>query len=264
MADLSQVLSTIGQNLETPIYPNGLLSPSIVGVQVTIETGWPIRSQLDRDLEDGKVHVSVYPTNTERVVTKFQRNFESLTLTAPTITLTVVNNTVTVGGTVQTPQAVMLIVNSIGYGYQILSMDTLDTIATNTAALIQGASATGSVITIPSAYDIVARVVTPYTASQELARMDRVFMISCWCPTPAIRATLEAAIDVYMKQNYRIVLPDGYFAQVFYQSMKWTDMLEQSLIYRSDLSYIIQYPTTVTNDYTAIADPFVNSLTVNF
>lgn len=264
MASLLQVLETLAQNLETPIYPNGLLNPSIVGVQVTIESGWPIRSQLDRDLEDGKVHVSVYPTNNERVVTKFQRNFESLTLTDPTITLTVENNTVTVGGTVVIPQAVMLIVNGTGYGYQIQSSDTLQTIATNTAALIPGATATGTVITIPSAYDIVARLATPYTASQELSRSDRVFMITCWCPNPTIRATLESAIDIYMKQNYRIVLPDNYFAQVFYQGIKWTDMLEQSLIYRSDLSYTVQYATTVTNDYTSIADPFVNSIALNF
>ncbi len=263
MADLAQVLSTITQNLVTPIYPNGTSSPSIVNTQVTIEEGWPIRTQLDLDLENGFVHVSVYPTNNERVVTKFQRNYESLTLTAPTIALSVDGNTVTISGTVATPQAVMLIVNGQGYGYGIQDTDTLDAIASNTAALIQGASATGTVITIAGAYDIIARVATPYTASQEIARMDRVFMISCWCPNPTIRAILESAIDIYMKQNYRIVLPDGYFAQVFYQGMKWTDMLEQSLIYRSDLSYIVQYPTTVEMDFTSIADPFAN-FAVNF
>ena len=39
MASLGQVTQTIAQNLVTPIYPNGVDNPSIVGVQVTINDG---------------------------------------------------------------------------------------------------------------------------------------------------------------------------------------------------------------------------------
>lgn len=260
MASLGQVTQTIAQNLVTPIYPNGVDNPSIVGVQVTINDGWPIRSQLDIDLENGLAHVSVFPTTKERVITKYERIYQPLTQVAPTIILTVRGKTVTVTGTVSTPQGVMLIVNGIGYAYTIMSGDTLDTIAANTAALILGATATGNVITISGAYSIVARVVTPYSAAEELSRVDRVIMISVWAPNPSMRATLEAAIDVYMKENYRIVMPDGFYAQVFYEGINWVDMLEKSLIYRSDLSYIIQYATTLTTNFTSIGDAFVNSI----
>lgn len=262
MSDLAAVIQTIAQNLVTPIYPNGTTNPSIAGVQVTINDGWPIRSQLDADLQSGFAHVSVYPTNQERVMTKFERVYELNTQTPTTIVLTVSGTSVTVTGTISTPQVVMIIANSIGYAYAIQSNDTVNTIATNTAALIEGATATGNVLTIPSAYSLKAVVSTPYSASQEIARMDRVVMISVWAPNQVIRATLEAAIDVYMKENYRIPMPDNFFAQVFYLSMSWTDQLEKSLIYRSDLKYTIQYATTITNAFMSVADAFPNSITL--
>lgn len=262
MSDLSAVLQQITQNLVTPIYPNGTGQPSVAGVQVTIEQGWPIRTQLDKDLEAGNAHVSVFPLNQERVVTKFQRLDIPLIQTAATLVLTVSGYTVTITGTISTPQTVMIVSNGTGYAYAVQAGDTLNTIATNTAALIPGATATGNVITINGAWQLIARISTPYTAGEELARMDRVFMISVWSPNPTIRGTLENAIDIYMKENYRVVMPDDFYAQVFYHSTDWTDMLEKSLIYRSDLKYTIEYATTVINTYSTVADSYTNSITL--
>jgi len=265
MADLSDVLNTIAQNLVTPIYPNGIDMPSIAGVQVTIGEGWPIRSQLDKDLQAGNAHVSVYPTDFERVMTKFQRDYQPNTVTAATLVLTVSGTTsITITGTVTIPQTVVVVLNNVGYAYVVLSGDTLDTIATNTAALLPSATATGNVITLTNCYRLVARISVPYTASQEIARMDRILMISVWAPNPVIRATLGAAINIYMMENYRVPMVDNFFAQVFYHSDPWTDQLEKSLIYRRDLKYIIQYATTVTNTFISIADPFLNSLAAQY
>ena len=259
MSDLSQVRDTIAANLNTPVYPNGTGMPSIAGVPVTINSGWPIRTNLDKQLQMGNAMVSVYPVNQERVMTKFERQYESNTFTPPTLILTVnlLTYTVTITGTVTVPQAVMIIVNGTGYGYLVLSSDTLSTIATHTAALIPGATATGNVIHLSQSYSIIARVSSNWTASQEIARVDRVFMISIWAPTENIRFLLGNAIDIYMKENYRIPMPDNYFAQVFYHNTDDTDMLDKSLIYRRDLFYTIQYATTITNNFPSITDPFV-------
>lgn len=263
MADLSQIRDTIAENLQTPIYPNGLMMPSIAGVPVTINSGWPIRTQLDKQLQMGNAMVSVYPLKNERVVTKFQRNYIPNTPTPATLVMTVetvdIVTTVTITGTVTIPQSVMLILNKIGYAYAVLETDTLDTIASSLAALIPGATSLDNVITLPQSYSIIARVSTNYTASAELARVDRLFMITCWCPSEAIRFLLGNAIDIYMKENYRIPMVDNFFAQVFYHNTDDTDMLDKSLIYRRDLNYTIQYATTVTNDYATITDPFVNT-----
>lgn len=258
MSDLSQVRDTIAQNLQTPIYPNGVNSPSVAGVPVTIVAGWPIRTNLDKELQQGRAMVSVYPMSQERIMTKFQRNYIPNTITEPTIFLTVDSaaETVTITGSISIPQVVSIIINKIGYAYAVLTNDTLNSIAQNTANLIPGATAINNVIYLTGAYSIVARVSSSYSASKELARVDRLFMISCWCPNENIRYLLGSAIDIYMKDNYRIPMPDNFFAQVFYHNTNDTDLLEKSLIYRRDLNYTIQYATTITSDFITISDPY--------
>lgn len=258
MPGLFSVLTTLASQVTTAVYPNGTGMPSVTGKQVTIQQGYPIRTQQDVDLVAGFSHVSVYPTTKERVVTKYERIYQSITQTAPTLTLTVSGITVTVGGIVSTPQAVVIIVNRKGYGYQVQSTDTLNNIATNTAALIPGATATGNVISIPSAFKIVTNISTPYTAGEELCRVDRIFEIVIVSPNPTDRSTLTDAIDVFMKLNYRVTLADQFVGMVFYNDTKVDDMLEKSAVYKTILEYTIQYPTTLINTFTTISDPFAN------
>jgi len=39
--------------------------------------------------------------------------------------------------------------------------------------------------------------------------------------------------------------------------------LEHEEVFKGQLDYMVQYPTTVTNNYTSITDPFINSIAVN-
>lgn len=258
MPSLDSVRTTVANMVENAVYPNGTSQPSVINVPVTVMEGFPIRTELDITVLAGNGFVSVFETNKERVITTFQRIFQPITQTAATLTATVNSTTVTIGGKVSIPQSLMVVVNGKGYGYQVLSNDTLNSIATNTAAMIPGASANNNVISIPSAYDLQARIATPYSAGEELSRVDREFMISCWTNNPTDRATLGAAIDVYMKMNYRVTLSDGFVGQVFYSHQNQIDSLEKSEIYRMDLFYIIQYPTTYIQSFTTITDPFAN------
>lgn len=264
MPGLFDVLTTLSQQVAIACYPNGTLSPSITTRQITIESGeGPIRTQEDFDLVAGNSHVYVYPDSRERVVTKFERVFNPMTLSAPTITLTVLDNTVTIGGAVSIPQAVMIINNGIGYGYQIQLGDTINVIAANTAAIIPGATVIGNVITISDSNSLIARVATNYSASEEIARIERVFNINIVSPTPADRSTILNAVDIYLKLNFRIVGSDNFYLLLFYQDTKVTDQLAHERVYKATLQYMIQYPTTVTNNYTTITDPLLN-LTVNW
>lgn len=261
MADLSQVRDTIAQNIATAIYPNGTSQPSVCGVPVTINSGWPIGTVLDKQLQMGNAMVSVYPTNQNRIMTKFQRIYAPNIFTPATLTLTVSKQNVTIGGTVSVPQAPMIILNGIGYAYQVLINDTLESIAAALAALISGATSNGNVITLPNYYSIITRIASNYTASEELAREDRIFMITCWCPNESVRYLLGQAIDIYMKLNYRQVMPDNYFAQVFWHKTDDTDQLDKALIYRRDLMYTIQYATTYTGNFTPVTDAIVELTT---
>lgn len=264
MATLLQVLETLAAQAFNACYPNGTGQPSVTSKQISIESGFPIRSQQDFDLGSGFSHVYVYPTEKERVVTKFQRIFQPIQQSSPTITLTVLQNTVTVTGTVSTPQAVMVINNDIGYGYQIQSGDTLNSIAANTAALIPGATSVANMIIIPSSHSLVARVATNYSAAEELSRVERVFNIYVVSPNPVDRSIILDAIDVYLKENYRMTLPDNFIGMVFYQDTIFQDDLEQYTVYKGCLGYMIQYPTTLTQNYTTITDPFaITDVAVN-
>ncbi len=263
MPGLFDVLTTLGQQVAIACYPNGTGQPSVTTRQITIESGAPIRSQEDFDLVAGNSHVYVYPNPMERVVTKFQREFQPMTKSAATIVATVSGITVTFTGSITTPQAVMIINNDIGYGYQVQAGDSLNDIAANTAALIPGASAVGNVITIPGSHSLIARIATNYTAAQEISRVDRMFDISIVSPTPADRSTILNAIDVYLKRNFRIVGSDNFYLLLDYHDTKVTDELSHERVFKAILQYIIQYPTTFTENFTTITDPFINTLTVN-
>lgn len=262
VADLTDVLNTLSSLVATAVYPNGILQPSVAGVEVTVCPGWPVRTVLDDQLLLGHAMVSIFPTNQERIVTKFERAFQPLSQTPATLTLTILNNTVTIGGTVTVPQAVSFIVNYVGYAYQVLITDTLTTIAAGIAALIPGATSVGPVVTITGVFSLDARVATPYSAIEELNRQERVLMITCWCTTPTIRTALGSAIRVYLDQQYRIPMTDGIYANMWYSHTNEIDMLEKSLVYRRDLNYKIQYATSATETTTTITDSYLNSLEI--
>jgi hypothetical protein len=263
MPGLFEVLSTLSQEVAIACYPNGTLLPSVTTRQITIESAeGPIRGQEDFDMVAGYSHVYVYPDAKERNVTKFERIFQPMIKSEATIILTVENDTVTISGTVEIPQAVMIVNNGIGYGYQILAGDTLNDIAVKTAALIPGAIAVDNVITIPDSHSLIARVATNYTAAEEIGRIERVFNINIVSPTPADRSTILNAIDVYLKLNYRIIGSDNFYLLLFYQDTKVTDQLSQERVYKATLQYMIQYPITFTSNFTTITHPYVN-LTVN-
>jgi len=265
MASLGQVLSVLTQNAANAVYPNGLMQPSTAGVDTTIISGWPIRNKIDEVLSAGKALISVFPTSKVKIVTKFERVYQEITVNTPTLTATVLNNTITIGGTVSTPLSVMAIVNNIGYSYQVQTGDTLNSIATNLALLIPGATAVANVITITGVYSLDAKVITTGTAAYELSRQERVFLVRCWATSPTIRDNLMNPIDIAFKVNYRIVLPDGFYGIVFPMEspQPFLDDWEKQLMIIGNLEYKVQYATTVTEDFYTIGDTIENLEVVN-
>jgi hypothetical protein len=258
MADLSDVLNVLVGMVEQAVYPNGTSQPSVAGVDVSIFPGWPIRNKLDDEMKAGRAMISVYPTNKEKDVTKFERVFQEVESIPATITATVVGNVITFGGVISVPQAVMIVVDGVGYSYQVLITDTLDDIATALSLLVPGSVPSGSTLTIDFNNSLVARIVTQSKAAEELGRQERVFQISCWCNNPTTRSLLAPPIDIFFRLNYRFVLPDGFYCHMFYDHTNETDDLEIPLIYRRDLFFRVQYATTNTQLFTTIASNVLN------
>ena len=250
MADISDVLTAL-VNLATP----GAVSAS--GGKVILYPGWPISSRLDDDMAAGKSHVSVYPRPEERLTTRYQSDWQTVSITTPTLTLSKTFNSVTVGGTVSVPQNATLIVNGNAYSYGLVSADTLTSVASALAALVNAntpATSTGATVSIPGAYSIVARVGTTGTSIKELRRQERTFQIVIWAPTPSARDSIAKAIDTALAALNFITLADGTAARLIYKGSSMTDQLSKARIYRRDLMYCVEYATTQTLDSATVTD----------
>jgi len=250
MADLSDVVNTLAQMATAAIYPNGTTAPSVAGVTVTTASGWPQPLQLQPILDAGNAMFTVFPMpGTEASSTRFLPQMTPLTAIPPAaLTLTVSGNRITVGGAIRPGEAACASVNYQAYSYGVTAADTLQSIAAALAAKIPGATAIGAVVMIAGAFEIAATVSVPVVMQQETARQTRVFMLTAWCATPAIRDAIAQAVDNAFKlpQNKRIVLPDNTLARLSYRGTNETDMLAKQDIYRRDLQYEVEYVTTST------------------
>jgi hypothetical protein len=230
------------------IYPNGIAQPSAAGVKVTIAPGWPVPAQLDAIIKGGDAMLTVYSMpGMDANTTRFLPQMTPKTaIPAASLTLTVSGNQVTVGGTVKAGEAATVKVNYQAYSVAVGVSDTTAMIAAAMAALIPGASAAGSVVTINGAFDIAAAVSVPVDMQSEVGRQTRVFKLVAWCPSDAVRALLVKAVDVAFRQMPRILMPDNTYARMIYRGTVVMDDAAKQKIYRRDLHYEVEYATTAT------------------
>jgi hypothetical protein len=251
VADQSDVETVLTTLISGVLYPNGTGSPSAVGPACRIYRGWPNPSALDADLAAGVVNVTVYPRNgVERNTSRYPRLWQTLTPPVHTLAVSVLNNVITVSGTIATPQNVVVFVGQTDiFVYAVQSNDTLTTIATAVATLIAasyaGTSNVGAVITVGSTGKaLTARIASTGTSIMELKRQQKEFLIIAWTNTPAMRDTVTSLVDAQLSSNVRILLPDGTYGTLIYARSLINDAPEKELLYRRDLVYMVDYATT--------------------
>lgn len=263
MADLSDVLQAVYGQVVNAVYPNGTSQPSVADVDVTIIQGWPMKSRLDDALKAGKSMVSVFPTNKEKDITKFERIYKTVSVTDPTIVATVSELEITLSGTISVPQSIIATINNVSYQYTVLITDTINSVAASLAALIPGASSVGAVITLAAdTYSVVVSIATASLSALELGRQEREFMIAIWATSSNIRKLIGQAVDVYMRENYQFpIAPDNFNIMIFYSHTDESDKFQIPLILRRDLFYKIQYSTTKLETFMTVAKT-ISNLTV--
>lgn len=261
MADLSDVETALVNFVAAAVYPNGTSQPSVADADVRIYRGWPIGDQLDADLAAGKCHVSVYSQpNVERNTTRYPRDVQVLAAPVHTLTVTVDGNVITLGGTVSTPQnVIVLCARNARFVYSVQADDTLATIAAAVAALIAaqfpGTSSSGPTIAVSGAPGIiVARIASQGSTWTEQRRQERGMQITCWCPTPALRDALAPAIDVAFAQIDWLTMPDGGAARIRYERNCESDSAEKVQLFRRDLFYGVEYATATTETAPEVGD----------
>lgn len=268
MSDTIDVQNVLAGIAASAIYPNGTGAASITGTPVVVYAGWPASSTLTADLQAGKCHVTVFPTQIERNVTRYRTNQHVMNRVPATITATVSGQTITFGGTVQVPQNIAIFVNGVPFTYAVQANDTLTSIATALATAIssvategcvevetesgvqivleQPATSNGPVLTLGNTSRIGAVRIGSYAnTAAEFKRQERVFMVTIWADTPAHRDTIGAAVDVALMQLEWLTMPDGYAARIIYKNSPVSDGLQKEYLYRRDLNYSVEFASTV-------------------
>jgi hypothetical protein len=261
VADLSDIENVLVSLITQAVYPNGTGEPSVAAAPCKIYRGWPIPANLDADLAAGTINISVFPQDVEQRTTRYSRAWMPLSIPTAALTLTVSGETITLGGTPSSPLNAAAVINGQGFVYAVQPSDTLTTIATGLAALINvsiSATSSAPVITIPTAKELVARVGTVGTIIRETKRQKRGFQITSWCPTPALRDTIVPPIDQTLCDLDFITLPDGSAGRILYERSPVSDQVERQGLYRRDLFYSVEYPTTETESAAQIVTELFN------
>lgn len=263
MADEVDVETTLLGIIVGALYPNGTSQPSSASVAVSVFRGWPTVNQMEaaKNATSGLVNVSITTrSGSEKNTSRYPINWQQ-TSVAPvhTLTVSVNNNVITFGGTVAVPQNVLVLIgqNKV-YNYAVQANDTLNTIAAAVATLINadfsGTVSSGAVITVASGAAVKARIASSGTVIQEVGRQEKVFQISIWAPPCNVasqdadtwRTAVARIIDPALKKLIRIVLPDQTFAHMKYERTIVMDAAEMQGLYRRDLYFWVEYPTTIT------------------
>lgn len=266
MADLSDASDGLVNLLATTIYPNGTSQPSAAGVPCRIYAGWPTAAQLDVDMLAGTAHVTVF-NRESRNTTRYQTTkADDLTATVatPLLALTITGRTVTVGGTVATGANTAILVGTKAYLYQTVANDTLTTIATALAALINvdfpGTTASGAVITLPATGPAIAAARVGGSGQKviENGRVEQVFQITVWANTPANRKAIASLIMSPILATRFLALADGTQSPMLFKSQRDDDVPQKELLYRRDIMVALEYVETVSIGVTQVVDIIEN------
>jgi hypothetical protein len=249
MADQSDVENALVALAAIALYPNWSASPSVAGPDCRIYRGWPNSAALDVDLAAGRINVTVFPQGEPgRNTTRYMQQSPGSPV-QPTLTASVSGVSVTFGGTAGPGQLAGVLINNSSYVYASQGGDTPETVAANLATSARTdeiISLSGATLTIPGADSVVARVVACASVLQEVRRQEQGFRITSWCPTPATRDASASAIDLLLVGFQFIDLADGSQGRLQYRGTLEFDQSQDALLYRRDLLYDVEYPTTIT------------------
>ncbi|WP_424139371.1 hypothetical protein [Roseomonas chloroacetimidivorans] len=260
MADLTDVLTALAQGLAGALYPNGTAQPSAVGAPCVVFPGWPDSASLDADLAAGKVQVSVFPRpGMARIEGRRLDGWVPDPVPAPLMTATAGDTTVTFAGAGLAGQIAAVMEG--GRAWTAPATGTPEDTAAALAAMIQAdrpCTVSGTVLTLPGAVNLRARVVGPGSESITLRRQIQPMQVTVWAPTPVLRSAVGQAVDLWIGRTPWLGLPADERARLLYTGLAESDDGRQALLHRRDLFLTVDYPTIDrrTAPVTAVGEVF--------
>ncbi len=250
MADQADVETALASLVANALYPNGSAAASAIGNVCRIYRGMPTGPTLDADLAVGALHVSIEAaTGTTKNVTRYPRVWVAVAPVPATLLAAVGDDAVTFSGVCAAGQLAGVAANGVLFPYAVQSSDTPPTVASNLAAMIRAegwiVDYAATTVTVPGATSFTARVVNGAGSLQEIKRQSQDFKISLWCPDPGSRDAAVPLIDRVLATQTFIALADGSSARIKFNASETRDLDEDASLYRRDLIYSVEYPTTL-------------------
>lgn len=250
MADQADVENALTALVSNALYPEGGSAPSVTGRVYRVYRGYPASPVLDADLAEGVVHVSVAPAGGEvRNVSRYPRVWKEVAPVTQALDVAVEGLTATFSGTCAVGQLAGVMANETSFAYAVQATDSPATVASNLAALMRTGgwivNYAGSMLAAPTADKFIARVATGAGALQEIRRQVQGFRISMWCPDPGARDEVAPIIDLAVGDINFVPLADGSFGRVRFAGVAVSDGGVDAGLYRRDLAYDVEYPTTL-------------------
>lgn len=280
MADLSDVTAYIAQAASAAVYPNGTAAPSVAAMDCRVYEGWPLADQLDLDLAGntkdvagnvGKraggpvANISIFPMPGTGVAV-YQILDETYTVTPVTfgLSVSVSGNVITVSGQPHSGEYLTLVCDRANV-FSLSATTTqglLNSLAVAAQAIYPTANATATTLTVPFKFHMDVRQGGVATLGKVTHRQRQCIMVTVWAPNRVVRNQLAAAIDVALKINNKITLPDTSQAILTYSRTLVNDQNQSDNVYRRDLMYDVEYATldlfpgyVVTSANVTIAKP---------
>ncbi len=250
MADQADVETALAAIVANALYPNGTAAASAIGNVCRIYRGFPTAPALDADLAAGVLNVSIVAdTAPLKNVTRYPRRWVSVAPVTQILAVDVNGQTATFSGACAVGQLAGVMVDDVLFSYAVQGSDTPATVASNLAAALRNAgwlvNYAGTMIGVPGAERFTARVVRGAGALQEIKRQVQLFKITLWCPDPGSRDAAAPVVDQALAGLTFIPLADGSYARLLFAGSTAQDNAADATLYRRDLTYSAEYPTTL-------------------
>ena len=258
MADQSDVEAALVGVIGGALYPYGVTGPcAVTGATCRIYRGWPVPAALDADLLAGIANISVMAVEGHTLnTTRWPDKWIAPTQTTPTLSTTVVGQSVTFGGIAAPGQVVAVIADSAWAAWRVQPTDTPASVAAGLAGSlgkVRNATASGATLTVPGVVRLTARVEADQPTLRLSRRQQQAFQATLWCGDPATRDAVGGAIDAALSGIDFLGLADGTSGRLRYVSSSVTDKWEDAVLYRRELTYSVDYPTAIAADLPRMA-----------
>lgn len=253
MASVLEVQKKLAELIEPIIYPNGTGSPSIINKDIKIIDGYPVKDTLDKWLDAGKAMISISTIEkSDQNTTRYTKRWQSISAPDATVEMVLGDDyVITITGVAADEQVATIKTSSEVASHQISAGESMNDIAAALGVQLTGAVVVDNTIAIPNEFNIQLGVGVLGKVAKEIKRQNKRFCVTIWTPTYIDRDAIGEAIDVYLSDIERFVLPDDFYARIIYNGTVDIDDEQTHRIYKRELEYLIEYATTLTEEATS-------------